>query len=61
IITIGAMVIHMFMGSVIAVMGVTIPAFLAATTHMGVNPLGFRYWYDSLFWIRQKAFQVKFF
>ena len=33
------MVIHMFMGSVIAVMGVTIPAFLAATAHMGVNPL----------------------
>ncbi|AZZ61561.1 SLC13 family permease [Oenococcus sp. UCMA 16435] len=39
IITIGAMVIHMFMGSVIAVMGVTIPAFLAATSHMGVSPL----------------------
>lgn len=34
-----AIVIHMFMGSVIAVMGITIPAFLAATQNSGVSSL----------------------
>lgn len=34
-----AMVIHMFMGSVIAVMGVAIPSLLIATQAMGVNPI----------------------
>lgn len=34
-----AIVIHMFMGSVIAVMGVAIPALLAFTAPMGINPL----------------------
>ncbi|WP_412989036.1 SLC13 family permease [Pediococcus siamensis] len=38
-ITLFAMIIHMFMGSVIAVMGITIPAILAATSHMGISPL----------------------
>lgn len=38
-ITIFAMIIHMFMGSVIAVMGITIPAFVTATAHMGISPL----------------------
>ncbi|MCG0626539.1 transport protein [Lactiplantibacillus plantarum] len=39
VITVFAMIIHMFMGSVIAVMGITIPAFVAATAHMGISPL----------------------
>ncbi|KIS03284.1 SLC13 family permease [Paucilactobacillus wasatchensis] len=39
LITVFAIFIHMFMGSVIAVMGVTIPAILAATSHLGVSPL----------------------
>ncbi|CAM3123440.1 SLC13 family permease [Lactiplantibacillus plajomi] len=39
VITIFAMIIHMFMGSVIAVMGITIPAFVAATANMGISPL----------------------
>lgn len=39
VITLFAMIIHMFMGSVIAVMGITIPAFVAATSHMGISPL----------------------
>ncbi|MFD0896534.1 SLC13 family permease [Loigolactobacillus binensis] len=39
IITVFAIFIHMFMGSVIAVMGVTIPALVAATVHLGVSPL----------------------
>lgn len=34
-----AVVIHMFMGSVIAVMGVTIPAFLSFTAGSGISPL----------------------
>ena len=34
-----AMVVHMFMGSVIAVMGVAIPSLLLATESMGVNPI----------------------
>ena len=34
-----AMVIHMFMGSVIAVMGVAIPSLLIATEAMGVSPI----------------------
>lgn len=34
-----AIVIHMFMGSVIAVMGVAIPALLAFTSTMGISPL----------------------
>lgn len=34
-----AVVIHMFMGSVIAVMGVTIPAFLTFTAGSGISPL----------------------
>lgn len=34
-----AMVIHMFMGSVIAVMGVAIPSLLVATESMGVSPI----------------------
>lgn len=34
-----AMIIHMFMGSVIAVMGVAIPALMAFTSPMGINPL----------------------
>lgn len=34
-----AVVIHMFMGSVIAVMGVTIPAFLSFTASSGISPL----------------------
>lgn len=34
-----AVVIHMFMGSVIAVMGVTIPAFLMAAQNSGISPL----------------------
>ena len=34
-----AMVIHMFMGSVIAVMGVAIPSLLIATESMGVSPI----------------------
>ncbi|VDG20172.1 SLC13 family permease [Lactiplantibacillus mudanjiangensis] len=38
-ITVFAMIIHMFMGSVIAVMGITIPAFVTATAHMGISPL----------------------
>ena len=38
-ITLFAMIIHMFMGSVIAVMGITIPAFVTATAHMGISPL----------------------
>lgn len=38
-ITLAAVVIHMFMGSVIAVMGVAIPALLAFTAPMGLNPL----------------------
>lgn len=33
------MIIHMFMGSVIAVMGVAIPALMAFTSPMGINPL----------------------
>jgi di/tricarboxylate transporter len=32
-------VVHMFMGSVIAVMGVCIPAFVAFTSKSGINPL----------------------
>ena len=39
VITVFAMIIHMFMGSVIAVMGITIPAIIAATSSLGVNPL----------------------
>lgn len=39
IIALFAIFIHMFMGSVIAVMGVTIPAIIAATSHLGINPL----------------------
>lgn len=39
IITVFAIFIHMFMGSVIAVMGVTIPALVAATANLGVSPL----------------------
>lgn len=39
VITLFAMIIHMFMGSVIAVMGITIPAFVTATAHMGISPL----------------------
>jgi len=39
LIAVFTIVIHMFMGSVIAVMGVTIPAVVAATSHMGINPL----------------------
>lgn len=34
-----AMVIHMFMGSVIAVMGVAIPSLLVATESMGISPI----------------------
>lgn len=34
-----AMVIHMFMGSVIAVMGVAIPSLLVATASMGISPI----------------------
>lgn len=34
-----AIIIHMFMGSVIAVMGVAIPALLSFTLPMGINPL----------------------
>lgn len=34
-----SMVIHMFMGSVIAVMGVAIPALMAFTSPMGISPL----------------------
>lgn len=39
LITLIAVIIHMLLGSVIAVMGVAIPATLAATTSMGLNPL----------------------
>lgn len=39
LITVFAMIIHMFMGSVIAVMGITIPAIVAATSSMGISPL----------------------
>lgn len=39
VITLFAMIIHMFMGSVIAVMGITIPAMVVATQHLGVSPL----------------------
>ncbi|MCI1882123.1 MAG: anion permease [Sporolactobacillus sp.] len=39
LITLFAIIIHMFMGSVIAVMGVTIPAVVAATSHLGISPL----------------------
>lgn len=39
LITVFAIFIHMFMGSVIAVMGVTIPALVAATAQLGVSPL----------------------
>ncbi len=38
-ITLIAIVIHMLLGSVIAVMGVAIPAILASTASMGLNPL----------------------
>ncbi len=34
-----AIIIHMFMGSVIAVMGVCIPAMVAYTSQMGISPL----------------------
>lgn len=34
-----SMVIHMFMGSVMAVLGVCVPAFIAFTTGSGVSPL----------------------
>jgi len=39
LITLIAVIIHMLLGSVIAVMGVAIPATLAATASMGINPL----------------------
>jgi di/tricarboxylate transporter len=39
LITLLAVIIHMLLGSVIAVMGVAIPAVLAATAGMGINPL----------------------
>lgn len=39
IIAVFAVIIHMFMGSVIAVMGLTIPTLVAATSHLGISPL----------------------
>lgn len=37
-IAIVSMIIHMFMGSVMAVMGVCVPAFLAFTSHTDIDP-----------------------
>nr|WP_245750839.1 SLC13 family permease [Halanaerobium salsuginis] len=34
-----SMILHMFLGSVIAVMGIAIPAFLIFAKHIGLNPL----------------------
>ena len=39
VITAASMVIHLLLGSVIAVMGVAIPALLAFTAPIGINPL----------------------
>lgn len=39
VITLIAIVLHMFLGSVIAVMGVAVPAIIAFTAPMGINPI----------------------
>jgi di/tricarboxylate transporter len=39
IVTVISMVLHMLLGSVIAVMGVALPSILALTTPMGISPL----------------------